>query len=228
MTVRRDEQHAALASPIRREVLSALDNASAPLDASAIAEQFNVHVTTARFHLEQLERAGLVRRVVQREGSRGRPRIAFEAAPRSQDEDALRQLNSVLIDALASDPDGGRDRARAAGERWSSAYENETADHTVDTVEPLMRIFDQLGFEPELDADSLPSDEGQPQRVLALHGCPFRDLAVEHPDVVCSAHRGLMEGTLRHLGRDASDATLRPFVEPDLCTVLLRGSLATH
>lgn len=231
MTTRPDEQHAALASPIRREVLSALTDAQVPLDASAIAERFDIHVTTARFHLEQLERAGLVRRLVQRDGNRGRPRIAFEVVSRPRDEEAVRQLNSVLVDALAHDPDGGKDRARAAGRRWSAAYADETADRAVDPAASLMRIFDQVGFEPVMEpdtpsSDTPSSDTGQIERLLALHGCPFRDLAVEHPDVICSVHRGLMEGAIQQLGRNPGDATLRPFVEPHLCTVRLTGSLA--
>ncbi|WP_308467411.1 helix-turn-helix transcriptional regulator [Rathayibacter soli] len=227
MTTSLEDQHAALASRIRRDVLSALTEAQGPLDAAAIAARFDVHVTTARFHLEQLEHAGLVTRSTQHAGGRGRPRVVFEAVPVQRNDDALRQLSEVLVDALAHDADGGRSRAREAGERWASAYADETADKDVDAAEPIIRIFNQLGFEPELSTESVPGDDGA-QRVIALHGCPFRELATEYPDVVCSAHRGLLEGAITRLGHDRDDATLRPFVEPQLCQVRLLGALATH
>ncbi|TAM69538.1 MAG: ArsR family transcriptional regulator [Microbacteriaceae bacterium] len=231
MTTPREDQHAALASRIRREVLSALIAAQKPLDAAAIAARFDIHVTTARFHLEHLERAGLVTRSAQRAGGRGRPRILFEAVRMQRDDEALRQLSEVLVDALAHDSDGGRRRARDAGERWAASYADETADQGVDAAKPIVRIFEQLGFEPELGFESelglepTPVDAGA-ARVINLHGCPFRDLAAEYPDVVCSAHRGLLEGALNRLGHDRDNATLRPFVEPHLCQVRLLADLA--
>jgi predicted ArsR family transcriptional regulator len=217
-----EQRQGALASRTRRRVLAVLEESPLPLDAAAIAERFGIHVTTARFHLEQLEDAGLVERVVQRGGQRGRPRVLFRAAPDAHTEDALRQLNSVLVDALAHDSDGGRSRARDAGERWSHAFADQ-ADAGTDDADPLLRIFERLGFEPE-ERDERPEPA---QRVIELRGCPFRDAAAEHPEVVCSAHRGLLDGTIERLGHDAGEATLLPFVEPELCLVQLRGSLAS-
>ncbi|HEY5223337.1 MAG TPA: helix-turn-helix domain-containing protein [Microbacteriaceae bacterium] len=233
MSAPREDQHAALASRIRREVLTALIAAQKPVDAATIASRFDIHVTTARFHLEHLERAGLVSRSTQRAGGRGRPRIMFEAVRMQRDDEALRQLSEVLVDALAHDSDGGQRRARDAGERWAANYADETADPSVDAAEPIVRIFGQLGFEPELGFESelgLASSPGDANaaRVINLHGCPFRDLAVEHPDVVCSAHRGLLEGALSRLGHDRDTAALRPFVEAHLCQVRLLATLAAH
>jgi predicted ArsR family transcriptional regulator len=31
---------------------------------------------------------------------------------------------------------------------------------------------------------------------IALRGCPFRDLLEEHRELVCTVHRGLLEGML--------------------------------
>jgi predicted ArsR family transcriptional regulator len=216
-----EQRQGALASRTRRRVLGVLGESPNPLDAAAIAERFGIHVTTARFHLEQLEDAGLVERVVHRGGQRGRPRVLFRAVPDAHTEDALRQLNSVLVDALTHDADGGRSRARDAGERWSHAFADQADDGT-DDADPLLRIFERLGFEPE-ERDERPEPA---QRVIELRGCPFRDTAAEHPEVVCSAHRGLLDGTIQRLGHDAGEATLLPFVEPELCLVHLRGSLA--
>ena len=239
-----EQRQGALASRTRRQVLAALGDASEPLDAAAIAKRFNIHVTTARFHLEQLESAGFIERHVQRAGQRGRPRVVFTTSAAVHTEDALRQLNSVLVDALAHDVDGGRSRARVAGERWSREYDD-MPNVGADDSGPLVRIFDRLGFKPEMRDDPLPDDltsadaapdtsatdvpvSADRDRILELHGCPFRDAAVEHPEVVCSAHRGLLEGTIQRLGHEVGEATLYPFVEPELCVVRLRGALASR
>lgn len=203
-------------------MLDALALAGTPLDAATIAAQVNLHVTTARFHLEQLERAGLIRRRLERAGTRGRPRVLFEESPSARTENAQRELSGALAAALAEDDDGGRERAIRAGEQWSSEYTAEVAA-TAERggqpvgVGPLIRILDRLGFDPQTRPDS---------RAIDLHSCPFRDAARQNPSVVCSVHLGLIRGVVEALGQDADESGLTPFVEPELCVVSLRGELA--
>lgn len=216
-----DDMHSVLASPIRREILRVLQHTSRPLDAAFLAEQFDIHVTTARFHLDQLERVSLVHREVHRGGHRGRPRIAFRAVPEASDEDAQRQLNGVLADALASDGDGASTRAYDAGDRWARLYDRDVDGATGGIEEPLMRVFVAIGFAPERQG-------GEPDTTIALHACPFRDVAAVHPEVVCAAHRGLLDGIVRRLGHETHEATLLPFVESELCLVQLNRAAASE
>jgi predicted ArsR family transcriptional regulator len=58
-----------------------------------------------------------------------------------------------------------------------------------------------------------------------LRRCPFYDLAEQHPEVVCSVHKGLVEGALDELGSDL-DVELTPFVEPNVCLVALTARSA--
>lgn len=212
-----DGRHAALASGVRRHVLDALAESGSPLDAAAIAEQVHLHVTTARFHLEQLEQAGLVRRRLERAGSRGRPRVLFQADPSTRADDAQRELSGALANALAEDEDDGRARAIRAGKQWSAEYADEIAAATDAGAEPLVRILERLGFDPETRPDG---------QAVDLHSCPFRAEARQNPSVVCSVHLGLIRGVVESLGHDADDSGLTPFVEPELCVVSLRGELA--
>ena len=48
--------------------------------------------------------------------------------------------------------------------------------------------LDRVGFDPAVDG---PDDE---TAVIAFAHCPFRELAEAHPDLVCSLHRGMVEG----------------------------------
>ncbi|MEO7122671.1 MAG: helix-turn-helix domain-containing protein, partial [Lacisediminihabitans sp.] len=114
-----EQRHAALASQSRRAVLDLLADSHEMLDAAAIAVGIGLHVTTVRFHLEQLENAGLVRRELSHGGRRGRPRVLFGISAAARSDEGHRQLAEVLADALSSDPDGGATRATAAGERWA-------------------------------------------------------------------------------------------------------------
>jgi predicted ArsR family transcriptional regulator len=189
-----------------------------------VSAQVGLHITTVRFHLEHLERSGLIRRSVERAGARGRPRVLFVAAPPARAEGAQRDLTDALASALAADPDGGRSRAIRAGEAWSEHFgvELAAAASTEAGAAPLLDLLDRLGFDPELmPGGQSPTD--RPGRTIELHACPFRDEARRNPQVVCSVHLGLLRGAARTLGHEAGDTDLRPFVRPELCIVDLRG-----
>ncbi|HEV7183854.1 MAG TPA: helix-turn-helix domain-containing protein [Leifsonia sp.] len=220
MTVkeRTGDRHVALASTVRREILRLLANAAEPLDAAAVATECGIHVTTARFHLEQLESAAMVTREIVHRSGRGRPRMVYRVLELASREDSLRELSEVLADALASVSDDGKARAMEAGERWSRLFADQTTPGSGDDLGSLSRVFEKIGFAPEMREDG---------RIIALHECPFRDVASAHPNVVCSAHQGLLAGLVNHLGHSEAEATLQPFVEPELCLVRLRGPLAT-
>ncbi len=210
-----EQRHAALASQSRRAVLELLSDSHELLDAAAIADGIGLHVTTVRFHLEQLERAGLVRRELSHGGRRGRPRVLFSITAAARSDEGHRQLAEVLADALSSDPDGGTRRATAAGERWADASSGDLpVDPAGSVVAPLVTVLDRLGFDPELNG------EGD-DRIINLLACPFRDTALAHPEVVCSVHRGLIQRTLSTFGQEGDTAGLVPFVGPELCVIPL-------
>ncbi len=222
------DRHAALASDARRQVLELLMGSAAALDAAAVASRIGLHVTTARFHLDQLENAGLIRRAVGRAGARGRPRILFTAGPAAREGGAQHELSRVLATALAEDADRGRSRAIRAGETWAESYADELRASTAEGIRPLLTILDRLGFDPELDVpdpDPAPKPESAAgtgtAAVVSLLACPFRADAREAPDVICSVHLGLVRGVARTLGHDPDQVGLRPFVGPELCHVHL-------
>jgi predicted ArsR family transcriptional regulator len=201
--------HAVLASRTRRQVLNAIERSPEPVDALTLAAELGLHVTTVRFHLDQLEAAHLVRREAGTEPRRGRPRIRYVAAS-TPGEDSREQLIDVLAGALAERPDG-RATSVEAGRRWADTLRRAEPDPRdtggPDDIVALMEVLGALGFDPELN------DE-----VIRLRACPFRDAARDHPQVVCSVHRGLIEQIIQRHGSDRR-AELIPFVEPELCLV---------
>jgi predicted ArsR family transcriptional regulator len=212
-TDRQGARHAALASEPRRRVLGLLTAAAGPLDAVTVSTSIGLHVTTARFHLEQLEAAGLVERRIHRAGGRGRPQVLF--APTAEPlpaENAQQQLTQALAGVIGEDDDGGRARSVRAGERWSEQYPTKADAAGTELMPLVLRVLDEIGFEPELQPDGVS---------IALPACPFRAEARQNPDVVCSVHLGLLRGLATSLGHDGERITLRPFVQPQLCSVHL-------
>lgn len=208
MSDRIGDYHAALASPSRRRVLDVLLAAPDPLDAAAVAGQLGLHVTTARFHLDQLTAAGLASRRPGAEPRPGRPRMLYSPAGLPRDEDSRGQLIEILAAALADRDDHAADSVRA-GRRWAGSFD---APDPADPLPGLLGVLGRLGFDPEPDAD-----------LIRLRACPFRDAAREHPDVICAVHRGLIEQLLEG---SRPGARLLPFVEPELCLVALGGASA--
>ena len=70
-----------------------------------------------------------------------------------------------------------------------------------------------LGFDPAVDG----SDEGD-TAIIAFAHCPFRELAEAHPDLVCSLHRGMVEGFVDAMG-DATVEDFHPLVHRLPCQV---------
>lgn len=202
-----DGYHAALASGARRLILDTLRASPAPLDAQSLAAELGLHVTTARFHLDQLERVSLVRRQSGVQQRRGRPSVLYTPTGEPRDDDARTAFIDVLVDALGDRPDGPAVSAEA-GRRWADSINLPGHDRRAVTD-----LLERLGFEPDPDGDT-----------IRLRSCPFRDPARAHPEIVCSVHRGLLERVVQNSdGSSDHDIELIPFVEPELCMVTLAG-----
>ena len=122
---------ALLASPVRRRLVDALANADTGattpgFTAAELGAQVGLHVTTVRFHLDQLVAAGLVESAVRREGGAGRPRQVYSLAPGSLDDvddrteiGSLRLLSGLLAQTLGDGASGRTITPAEAGRRWA-------------------------------------------------------------------------------------------------------------
>jgi predicted ArsR family transcriptional regulator len=108
-----------------------------------------------------------------------------------------------------------------AGRVWGRAAIDEAAGPSEDPVADVVELLDEVGFEPELRPG-----RSRGETDILLHACPFRAVAQEHPEIVCSVHLGLIRGALERLGAEVQASGLEPFVRPDLCIAHLSRSEA--
>ncbi len=203
------DRHAVLASPARRDAVAILRAAPGPLTAAVLADQLGLHVTTVRFHLDQLERVGLVAHQSERSGRRGRPAVSYRAMDVDLDT-ARDQMIDALALAVARGGPSPEDDARAAGRGWAARL----AVLHGDARTVLTRVAGQLGFDPE------PADGG-----IRLRACPFRTAARHNPQVVCQVHLGLLQGiAARAHDGDQVSVGLVPFAEPQICHLTLTAT----
>jgi predicted ArsR family transcriptional regulator len=210
----RHRAHEALSVPSRVRLLDALRRAGGPLDVRSLAEDSGLHVNTVRFHLDVLCRAGLAHRDTDRPHGRGRPRAVYRAGHPAGPADPYAVLAAVLAANWAPTAAERAARAEDAGRAMAAtrAAPTEVAGTAEEALDRVGALFTELGFEPEIDADG---------PVVRLHACPYREVAVEHPDVVCALHLGLLRGLLADDGAPLQVVGLHPFVEPDLCVAEL-------
>jgi predicted ArsR family transcriptional regulator len=182
----------------------------------ALADAVRLSVNTVRFHLDRLHRDGLITRVAAAPDGPGRPRMMFRAVtPEGTDgAAAYRLLAGLLAEGLART--GGSQASLDVGRLWAdrlvtvhdpSVGGTSGVDADVGAVQRVVELFEDGGFAPQV------TDGG---RAIALHRCPFLELASVKADVVCTVHLGFVRGVLQRLHDGARADGRGPHrIEPD-------------
>jgi predicted ArsR family transcriptional regulator len=220
-----------LADSSRYTIYQEVVAADAPMSTAEIAGRLSLHPNTVRLHLEKMREAGLVELVVDRHGSVGRPghrwTLAGQGPPAGPDPAGFRLLAHLLAEVAATNPvdaravataGRARGRERAAHRPKGRAPSGSPAACVRATVEDLA----ELGFDPDLD--ERPAPGGRIQACISFTRCPFRELAVLYPDLICQLHRGITEGIVAQtcasaVGVGAEIDTFSSLVDPDPCRV---------
>lgn len=206
----------------RDQVLELLRATGSPIGVRDLCDQTGLSANTIRFHLRNLERVGSVRATPNdaHQGP-GRPPLQFRAQPVEAVDAgaAYRLLAGLLADELSRSSPGGL--SPHAGRSWARrALSNLHPDRAA--AEPmwlLVEVLRDAGFDPVVD---------QAVRTVALHRCPFRDLAAEQPEVVCGMHLALLTGLLEEIGT-ATEVRMIPVLDDsDPCLVRVGPSRRTR
>ena len=127
--------------------------------------------------------------------------LTAEGVVRGRDE--YRMLATMLSAALATTPEGA-DCAYAIGrESGRHLAEEPAAD--------VAALLDREGFAAKQESDR-----------IEMRRCPFYALAETEPRIVCTLHRGIIDGALEEMGSEQRVERLDAFVEPTLCVAHLR------
>ncbi|MBK9180074.1 MAG: helix-turn-helix domain-containing protein [Acidimicrobiales bacterium] len=195
----------ALGDNTRYAIYLELARAPVPLSTSDIADTLDLHPNTVRPHLERMREVGLLEVETRNAGTVGRPQNLYSLAPDAPSlglEPPVFRMAARMLAAAAAragvDPDDAAEVGREQG-RADALARTPPAPRTPapSCLEALVAELTDLGFDPavagELDAG------GDVARVAFTH-CPFRELAEAHPELVCSLHRGMVEGFVDAVG----------------------------
>lgn len=167
-----------------------------------LADEVNLHVNTAREHLQVLEDEGLIASRPADTGVRGRPPMVFDpvkhaAENESADRYAMRaQEQGDLLRRIEPDLDL----------RETLGTE---AQHQIDV---LYSHLEDAGFDPVQGEDGVSFD---------LHPCVYHGLIKEQGTLVCAVHANLVRDQLEQVQGPMKLDKLQPFVTPHLCKLKL-------
>lgn len=198
-----------------------------PVGREEAAAAIGIPVHRARFHLERLERAGLLETDYARPQGRsgpgaGRPAKRYRRASRDlavslppREYDLAGSLLASAIDASTSTGEPvadavarvAADRGRALGSAAAPAGEPLADD---DPLAAAAAVLAEHGFEPH-----------RTDRGVELANCPFHELSRGHTRLVCGMNEALLGGVIDAVAPGRLRARLDP--APGRCCVVLEA-----
>ncbi len=222
MTEAEPEPTGTAASKPRPRLLELLRRSESPLDVYELAAATGLHISTVRFHLDVLAKSQQITVRTTPRATPGRPRTVYDVGQEVTTPDGYRALAAALAAGVGGTSRTRRRRAEEIGRRWATTL----VDRAPIPVAPdaaerqITGLLDDMHFDPELTEQTASTGD----REIRLRACPYRDVAREHPDVVCSVHLGVLNGVLTQLGMPFASARLVPFVKPHLCLAHLTAA----
>lgn len=207
------EVHKALADDTRYRLYRYLRLSGRAVTVRELATRLGLHVNTLRPHLRRLEDAGLVSSEAQRGSSSvGRPQTVYSIVDREEREGRDYRLFADIVAGLVTGT-RQRERAIATAREWGaylmgrSAPRPDARSPSGPNLAVLREALAEAGFDPRFRR------RGRARVDITLRDCPFRDLMDEHRDLVCSLHRGLLEGMLASSRPPMHLESLEPLVD---------------
>ena len=209
----------ALGDNTRYAIYLELARSPLPLSTAEVAEALDLHVNTVRPQMERMREVGLLEVSADHRGSPGRPQhryaVAADAPSLGLEPPTFPMLARMLVgaatragataaDALAAGYEQGVDEAEAESGRVAAR---------LPCTDAVVGLLARLGFDPEA------ADGGDGTTTVAFARCPFQAYAEEQPELICSLHRGLVEGYAD--ARGGAVVAFSTLVDRDPCRVQL-------
>ena len=217
------EVHKALADDTRYRLYRYLRLSGRPVSIRELATRLSLHPNTLRPHLRRLEEVGLAASDVHRGATVGRPQVVYTAVDREAREGRdYRLLGEILAGLLT----GKRqlERAEAVAREWGVYLVGRSVPRpgargpTGPNLAVLQEALAEAGFDPRFRRRNTKTVE------ISLRDCPFRDLLDEHRELVCSVHRGLLEGMLAASRPSLRLTEFEPLADrTPVCRLVARG-----
>lgn len=202
---------AALNEPLRHKLYEFVSRNRGGVTRDDAAKATGMARSVAAFHLDKLADAGLLDVEFRRPSGRGGPGAGRPAKYYSRSSEELsislpeRRYDlsaQILADAVEHAEAQGRPIAQTVSDAARRAGEGIAAQSTAPdgwSTEKLVEVLAENGYEPHRDGDS-----------ITLDNCPFRSLADEHQELMCTMNLNLLTGLTRVAGLPRRALKLEP------------------
>ena len=215
----------ALSDPLRRRLYLFVCAQQEPISRELAADALGLAPHQAKFHLDRLERDGLLDSSYARMSGRtgpgaGRPSKLYRRADRevavSLPDREYQLAGTLMADAIAESAEAGTPVIEAL-HRLAHTYGRRLGDIAVGDNPPrtakaalalAVETLTENGYEPH-------PDDGR----VVMANCPFHALAQAQTQLVCQMNHALIGGLTDALGPHRPVAELEP--APDRCCVVL-------
>lgn len=196
-----------LSDPTRYKIYHYITKRHKDVTVQEIAEQFEIHPNVARLHLSKLEDVYMLVSETKKTGRGGRPsrlyRLSDDVVQLNFPFRDYKLLSKIAIRTMMSLGEEGKKALYLTGKQMGiEMMEQEMARQRVlneqlnfDQKIAIMKNAATIaGFYPELEVN-----EDQTKIYFQIFNCPFKEIAVEHHDAVCSMHIEFLKGMFESL-----------------------------
>ncbi len=196
-----------LSDPTRYYIYQYITKRHREVTVQEIADNFNIHPNVARLHLSKLEDVNMLSSETKKTGKGGRPSRLYRLS-----EDVIQLhfpfrdymlLSKVAIETMMSLGEDGRKALFLTGKRFGAELiEQELAKQGLPgddlSFDEKLRILKNAatlaGFYPEFEASG-----DQTKIYFQIFNCPFKEVALEQTEAVCSMHHEFLKGMFETL-----------------------------
>jgi predicted ArsR family transcriptional regulator len=202
-----------LGDPTRRSIYLTVRESADPVTAAQIAAEFNIHANVARHHLDRLADEGYLEITRKRpEGKNGpgagRPAKCYTSTEKEIELQFPARRYDLLADLLIRvvkklEPERASEIAAEVGREYGMELAGtlQLPDAGFDSVLAVVQqAMVDVGFAVDTNTGN---------RQLLMSHCPFGRTAFDHPEVVCSLDRGIVNGLMEAL-HHATDTVTAP------------------
>lgn len=211
-------------SPKQRAVVDVLSGFPSGARVADVAQALNMHVNTARGHLDELVEKNAVFSTTTTAHGRGRPSLVYKLRVPDNRVVAKEYLTliSVIAEHLAGDnPEQAKLLAKRIGKDWAYRMIEEgfSAETFEKAVASLGKHCQEMGFDPIITHEKQQTEQVQ----LCLRSCPFVNKDGKLVSFACEIHQGMLE-----LQRDSSPLKiiLEPLRSNGECHITVRNEQA--
>ncbi|MED3624663.1 helix-turn-helix transcriptional regulator [Neobacillus thermocopriae] len=195
-----------LSDPTRYYIYQYIIKSHKEVTVQEIADHFQIHPNVARLHLSKLEDVNMLISETKKTGKGGRPSRLYRLS-----NDVIQLyfpfrdymlLSKVAIQTMLTLGDKGREALFITGKKFGmELIEQEKAKRKngdeLDFDEKLSILKNAAtlaGFYPEFEVN------GEKTKIFfRIYNCPFKEIAGEHPNIVCNMHQEFLKGMFESL-----------------------------